>query len=92
MIGYLRSAIKPVVTLSHFEMPHHLVTEYGGFRSRKVLDAFVKFAKIVMARYQHQELEVAFKLPVSPQNDANCAALAEKWRVTPRMFHRWERH
>lgn len=46
--------IEPVVTLSHFEMPYHLVTEYGGFRSRKVLDAFVKFAKVVIDRYQHK--------------------------------------
>lgn len=45
--------IEPIVTLSHFEMPYHLVTEYGGFRSRKVLDCFVKFAKVVIKRYQH---------------------------------------
>ncbi len=27
----LKNGIEPVVTLSHFEMPYHLVTKYGGF-------------------------------------------------------------
>lgn len=29
--------IQPVVTLSHYEMPYHLVTEYGGWGSRQVI-------------------------------------------------------
>jgi beta-glucosidase/6-phospho-beta-glucosidase/beta-galactosidase len=33
-----------VITLSHFEMPYHLVTEYGGWRNRKLIDFFVRFA------------------------------------------------
>ena len=28
----------PMVTLSHFEMPYHLVTKYGGWRNRKLID------------------------------------------------------
>ncbi|MCS6068152.1 family 1 glycosylhydrolase [Klebsiella variicola subsp. variicola] len=28
----LKHGIEPVITLSHFEMPYHLVTEYGGWR------------------------------------------------------------
>lgn len=44
--------IEPVITLSHFEMPYHLVKEYGGFRNRKSIDFFVKFAKVCFERYQ----------------------------------------
>jgi len=44
--------ITPIVTLSHFEMPLHLVKEYGGFRSRQVIDFFVKFCEVVMKRYK----------------------------------------
>lgn len=29
--------IEPVITLSHFEMPYHLVKKYGGFRSSDML-------------------------------------------------------
>lgn len=48
----LKHGIEPVITLSHFEMPLHLAREYGGFRSRKVVDYFVKFAEVCFARYQ----------------------------------------
>ena len=48
----LAHGIEPVVTLSHFEMPLHLAREYGGFRNRKVVDFFVKFAEVCFARYK----------------------------------------
>ena len=44
--------IEPVITLSHFEMPLHLVKEYGGFRSRKCIDFFVRFATACFERYK----------------------------------------
>lgn len=44
--------IEPVVTLSHFEMPYHLVKEYGGFRNRKLIEFFVRFATICFQRYK----------------------------------------
>ena len=47
-----RLGIEPVVTLCHFELPYHLVTEYGGFRNRKVVDFFVKFATTCFERYK----------------------------------------
>jgi 6-phospho-beta-glucosidase len=48
----LKYNIQPVVTLSHFEMPYHLVKKYGGFRNRKCIDFFVKYAETVMRRYR----------------------------------------
>ena len=44
--------IEPIVTLSHFEMPYHLVKEYGGWRSRKLIDFFVRFAVTCFERYK----------------------------------------
>ncbi|OIM22953.1 6-phospho-beta-glucosidase, partial [Oenococcus oeni] len=44
--------IEPVITLSHFEMPYHLVKAYGGWRNRKLIDFFVHFAKTVFKRYK----------------------------------------
>lgn len=44
--------IEPLVTLSHFEMPLRLVTEYGGWKNRKVLDCFDRYAKTVLDQYQ----------------------------------------
>jgi len=48
----IKNDIEPIVTLSHFELPYHLVTKYGGFRNRKLIDLFVKFATTCLQRYQ----------------------------------------
>ncbi|WP_155286252.1 6-phospho-beta-glucosidase [Lacticaseibacillus zhaodongensis] len=48
----LRAAgIEPVVTLSHFEMPYHLVKEYGGWRNRKLIGFFTRFAEVCFANF-----------------------------------------
>ncbi|WP_413507133.1 6-phospho-beta-glucosidase [Serratia proteamaculans] len=50
----LKYNIQPVITLSHFEMPYHLVKEYGGWKNRQVVDFFVRFSEVVLRRYQHK--------------------------------------
>src|SRR5699024_8853474 len=50
----LKYGIEPVITLSHFEMPYHLVEEYGGWRYRRVIDFFVKFATVCFKRYKNK--------------------------------------
>ncbi|EHN58620.1 6-phospho-beta-glucosidase [Oenococcus kitaharae] len=44
--------IEPVITLSHFEIPYHLITKYGGWRNRKLIDFFTHYAEIVFKRYR----------------------------------------
>lgn len=46
--------IEPIITLSHFEMPYHLVKEYGGWRNRKMIEFFTRFSITVMERYKHK--------------------------------------
>lgn len=41
-----------MVTLSHYEFPIHLVTEYGGWKNRKIVDFFVHYAETVFDRYK----------------------------------------
>ena len=48
----LKNNIQPVITLSHFEMPLNLARNYGGFRNKKVIDCFVRFAEVVFDRYK----------------------------------------
>lgn len=50
----LKYNIEPVITLSHFEMPNHLVKTYGGWKNRRVIDFFVHYADVVLQRYQHK--------------------------------------
>jgi len=37
--------IEPLVTLCHFDVPMHLVKEYGSWRSRKMVDFFTRYAR-----------------------------------------------
>lgn len=50
----LKYGIEPVITLSHFEMPLHLATEYGGWLNRKLIGFFQKFAKVCFERYKNK--------------------------------------
>lgn len=48
----LKYGIEPVITLSHFEMPYHLVKQYGAWRNRKLIEFFVRFARVCFKRYK----------------------------------------
>lgn len=37
--------IEPLVTLCHFDVPMHLVKEYGSWRNRKMVDFFTRYAR-----------------------------------------------
>ena len=42
--------IEPVITLCHFDVPLHLVEHYGSWRSRKMVDFYVKYCEAVFRR------------------------------------------
>lgn len=44
--------MEPVITLSHFETPLHLVKEYGGWKNRKLIQFFEKYCQTVFERYK----------------------------------------
>lgn len=48
----LKHGIEPVVTLSHYETPIALANKYGGWKSRKLVDLFVKYAETLFTRYK----------------------------------------
>lgn len=43
--------IEPLVTLNHFDTPLYLVTEYGGWRNRKLIEFYERYARVVFDRY-----------------------------------------
>lgn len=43
--------LKPLITLSHYEMPLALTTEYGGWLDRRVLEFFNHYADLMVERY-----------------------------------------
>ncbi len=44
--------IKPIVTISHYEMPLALVKNYGGWKNRKLIEFYERFARTVFTRYK----------------------------------------
>ena len=52
LMNVLKYGIEPVVTISHFEIPMHLVEKYGGWRSRKVIDFYVRYCETIFNRYK----------------------------------------
>ena len=44
--------IEPVVTISHYEMPLGLVKNYGGWRNRRTVDFYERYARTVFTRYK----------------------------------------
>ncbi|MBQ9154876.1 MAG: family 1 glycosylhydrolase [Solobacterium sp.] len=48
----LKYNIEPLITLSHFETPLYLMTEYGGWLNRKLIGFFERYARCVMTRYK----------------------------------------
>lgn len=47
-----KKGMEPIVTISHYEMPLYLVEAYGGWRNRKLIDFYVRFAKTIFQRYK----------------------------------------
>ncbi len=47
----IKNGITPMITLVHFDMPYHLVKEYNGFASRKVVDLFERYAIVCMEQF-----------------------------------------
>ena len=44
--------IEPLITISHYENPLHLSLAYGGWKNRKLIDFYLRFAKVLFERYK----------------------------------------
>ena len=44
--------IEPLVTITHFDLPVHLIREYGGWRSRELIGFYGRLARTLFERYR----------------------------------------
>ena len=44
--------IEPLVTITHFDCPIHLIKEYGGWKNRKLIDFYKKLVTVLFTRYK----------------------------------------
>lgn len=47
-----RYGIEPLVTITHFDLPIHLIKKYGGWRNRKLIDFYERLARVLFTRYK----------------------------------------
>ncbi|CBI13409.1 family 1 glycosylhydrolase [Streptococcus gallolyticus] len=45
--------IKPIVTLEHYDVPLGITVKYGGWKNRRVIDLFVRYAETVITEYKN---------------------------------------
>jgi len=48
----LEKGMEPIVTLSHFDLPLNLVKKYGGWKDRRLIELFVRYAETVFQEYK----------------------------------------
>ena len=48
----LKNGMEPVITISHFETPLNLITKYGGWKNRKLIDFYVNYCSVIFNRYK----------------------------------------
>ena len=44
--------IEPLVTISHYEMPYALIDKYNGWESRKCIDFYMNYCKVIFERFK----------------------------------------
>ena len=47
----LKYNIEPVVTICHFDLPLALEEKYGSWRSREVIDAYLRYCEVIFKRF-----------------------------------------
>ena len=44
--------IEPLVTITHFDCPMHLITEYGGWKNRILIEFYERLCHVIFNRYK----------------------------------------
>ena len=44
--------IEPLVTITHFDCPIHLIEEYGGWKNRKLIDFYARLCTVLFTRFK----------------------------------------
>ena len=60
-----RYGIEPIVTISHYECPLQMVRDYNGWASRRAIDDYLKYCRVLFLRYRGK---VKYWLPFNEIN------------------------
>lgn len=76
----LKYGIQPLVTMSHYETPLALAQKYDGWRDRRLIDFFLRYAKTIFTRYKEK---VKYWLTFNEINSLVHAPLTSGGILTP---------
>jgi 6-phospho-beta-glucosidase len=65
--------IKPVCTLYAYDLPQHLIDEYGGFLDRRIIDDYARYVQTVVSHFKGR---IAYYVPF---NETNCIWLDKEY-------------
>lgn len=46
--------MEPLVTISHFDCPIHLIREYGGWRSRRMIEFYLRLCRVLFTEFRQE--------------------------------------
>lgn len=61
----IKNGMEPIITMAHYDIPIHLVTEYGGFANREMITFFTRYAEVLLKRYKGK---VKYWIPFNQTN------------------------
>ena len=50
----IKNGMEPVITLSHYETPLHLLTEYGGWSNKRLIEFWQNYIAVIFERYKNK--------------------------------------
>lgn len=96
----IKNNIIPVVTISHYEMPLYLVKQYGGWKNRKLIKFYERFARTIFERYKNKvkiwmtfnEINAVLEVPftggglIFDNNESEQERLNQEYQAAHNMF------
>ena len=86
--------MEPVITISHYETPIHLVEQYGGWKSRELICFFEKYCRTLFNRYKDlvkywmtfNEINNVHTIPFAAGAIRHDSNLQDKFQAAHNMF------
>ncbi len=69
----IEKGMEPVICLYHFDIPMKLLEKYGGWCSRKMVEAYENYARLIM---EHFKGRVRYYIPFNEQNVASLVQMS----------------
>lgn len=86
--------ITPLITISHYEMPLGIVKKYGGWKSRKTIELFERYSKVLFEQYKDKvkywltfnEINVAIHVPFTGVGIPNNSSQQDIYQAIHHQF------